>query len=76
MVLDGKFSQQYPVNGRVPRGSILGPTFFLLYINDLLDDVICHIAICTDDTTVYCKRDQTSVLWQQIDLVSELESDL
>ena len=49
---------------------------FLLFINDLLDDVICNIAICADDTTLYSKYDQASDLWQQLELASELESNL
>ena len=65
MVLDGKSSQEYP-----------GPTLFLLYINELPDDVICDIAVYADDTTLYSKCDQVSDLWQQLELASELESDL
>ena len=40
------------------------------------DDVICNIAIYVDDTTLYSKCDQASDLWQQLELASELESDL
>ena len=49
VVLDGKPSQEYPVNAGVPQDSILSPTLFLLYINDLPDDVICNICIYADD---------------------------
>ena len=76
LVLDGKSSQEYPVNAGISQGSILGPTLFLLYVNDLLDDVICDIAIYADDTNLYSKCDRASDLWQQLELASELESDL
>ena len=76
MVPDGKSSQEHPVNTGVPQSSILDLTFFLLYVNDLPDDVICDIAIYADDTTLYSKCDKASDLWQQLELDSELESDL
>ena len=53
VVLDGKSSQEYLVNAGVPHGSILGPKLFLLYHNDLSVDVICDIAIYSEDAILY-----------------------
>ena len=64
--MDRKSSQEYPVNAGVHQVCILGLAFFLLYINDLPDDVMYNIA----------KFDLPSVLWQQLELFSELNSDL
>ena len=75
-VLNGKSSQEYPVNAGVSQGSILGPTLFLLYMNDLPDDVICDIAFYADNTTLHSKCDQASDMWQKLELTFELESDL
>ena len=75
MALGGSAREIF-INSGVPQGSILGPTLLLLYLNDLPDDVICNIAIYSDDTTLYSKCDQASDLWQQLELASELESDL
>ena len=58
------------------RGPFLVQFFFLLYINDLPDDVICNIAIYADDTSLYSKCDHAYDLWKRLELVSELESDL
>ena len=62
VVLDGRCSQEYPVNAGVPQGTICGPTLLLLYINDLPDDVTCDIDIYADDTTLYSKCNQASNL--------------
>ena len=75
-VLDRKPLKEYPVNARVPKGSILGLTLFLLYINDISDGVICDIVIYADDTNLFSKYDLVSGLWRQLELASELKSDL
>ena len=61
MVLDGKSSQEHPINAGVPQGSILGPALFLPYINDLADGIICNIAVYADDSILYSKCNQASI---------------
>ena len=69
MVLDGKSSQEYPVSAGVPQGSIVGPTLFQLYINDLSDGVICGIGIYADDTTLYSGCDGSLSWFLNLNLI-------
>ena len=53
-VANGFTSGIRPVTCGVPQGSVLGPLFFLIYVNDLqsaLDD--CKIKLYADDTVLY-----------------------
>ena len=52
MFLDKKILIGVPVNAKGQQGSILGPTLFLLYINDFPDDIICNTANYAYDTTL------------------------
>ena len=76
MVVDEKSSEEPPVNVEISKVSILASKFFLLCFIDLPDDATCNIVICADDFTLYYKCDQGYDLWQQLELASELESDL
>ena len=50
--LSGKQSSGVPMKHGIPQGSILGPLFFILFINDLPLHVSSHVDLYADDTTL------------------------
>ena len=53
VVLNGQTSSWLNVTAGVPRGSALGPILFLIYINDLPDEITSSCKIFADDTSLF-----------------------
>ena len=52
-VLNGQFASWADVDAGVPQGSILGPLLFLIYINDLKNDLSSRAKLFADDTSLF-----------------------
>ena len=53
VVLDGQASDPVPVLSGVPQGSVLGQILFLIFINDLPDNIKSSVCLFTDDCVLY-----------------------
>jgi hypothetical protein len=53
VVVEGQSSEWENIGSGVPQGSVLGPLLFLIYINDLTDDLESCPFIFADDTTLF-----------------------
>ena len=76
VVIDGERSAQVPVTSGVPQGSVLGPILFLLYINDLPNDIKSKVHLFADDTAVYLtvnSQDDCHQLQKDLDSLQKWE---
>ena len=69
VVVDGEMSSSTRVESGVLQGTVLGPLLFLLYINDLPNNVTFQVRLFADDCLLY--RSIKSVL-DQLDLQRDL----
>lgn len=61
VVVNNQYSSYAAVVSGVPQGSVLGPLFFLLYVNDLTDVVEnIHLKLFADDLKIYCAVPKSS----------------
>ncbi len=68
VVINGVSSDWNDVNASVPQDSILGPLLFLVYVNDLVDDLITLPYLFADDTSLFTVIDpiDTEITFNQI----------
>ena len=72
VVLNGETSSWLNVTAGVPQGSVLGPLLFLVYINDLPDEITSSCKIFADDTSLFSKIENKS--YSNFQLNKDLET--
>ena len=74
-LLNGQSSNWGDISAGVPQGSILGPLFFLEYINDLAIGLRCNVKLFADDTSLFTVVEDSNTaasdMNHDLDLISQ-----
>ena len=74
VIINGIQSDVELVTSGIPQGSVLGPTLFVIFINDLPDKVKTHVKIFADDTKIFNAiktSEESSILQDDINQLVE-----
>ena len=69
---NGYYSLPFITTSGVPQGSVLGPTLFLIFINDLADSLNCHRLLFADDLKIFSSiesEEDCRALQQQLNVI-------
>ena len=82
VVVDSATSASFPVSSGVPQGSVLSPTLFLLFINDLLHATASDVHSFADDSNLHksssfqCQPSSNARSQSRLAISSTINSDL
>ena len=77
VLLDGESSDYVPVTSGVPQGTVLGPLLFLIYINDIVENISSKIRLFADDCLLYriiTSVHDTTALQKDLDTLTQWAS--
>ena len=72
VTLNGRESDWRDISAGVPQGSVLGPLLFLVYINDLTENIKSQMRLFADDSSIFTPVKKVNVTHEQ--LVKDLET--
>ena len=78
VVLDGQASDPVPVLSGVPQGSVLGLVLFMVFINDLPDNIRSSVCLFADDCVLYrntCTPSDCLILQGDLDRLVQWEAN-
>ena len=70
--IDNTYSDECEIKCGVLQGSVLGPLFFLMYINDMIDLFCDRVIAFVDDTTVLCEGEN----WTEVEKIANYKINI